>query len=298
MLMTRNTIIFLVFGLFLLKTTTTYAQKSIRAKGEYVVLIEKTETEAEAIRKAADGAKVAAIESVFGSVIRQGNTMYVKNSQTGITTKSDMAFYSISNISVNGEWVKTIKEEYSSYTDKNGRWIKYNIEGEVRQLKSIPFNPVLFAASCSNQKCSTEVFNINQNLYIYFKAPNDGYLSIYIDDGTTSSKLLPYSQQTNASTYRVKGDKEYYFFDPTKDKVADEIVTTTAQAIEMDRIFILYSEAEFGKPVMNEAVKEEKTGYILPKAMESEDFQKWLQELRSYNKSIQLKIIDLTIKGK
>lgn len=249
---------------------------------------------------ARDEAKVNAIENVLGSVIVQGNSMYVKNS-SGSQPKNDIVFNSISNILVNGEWIKTT-DEHIEYKDNDGyRHVILTIEGEVRELKKIAFTPDVHSLSCEDLKCSTEVFNYGQNFYVYFKAPKDGYISVYLDDGKLTQRLLPYQRDINANTFKVESDHVYYFFSKKTDKnvgMVDEVELVTDSKMEQNRLFVLYSLNDFGKPLLDDKKSDKQDGYIIPKSLPSPKFQEWLQKTRSYNRNIELGVIDLTIKGK
>ena len=85
-------------------TTCARAQKTKEASGEYKLRIEKNITEEFTVNKAIEKAKINAIENAFGTVISQGNAVYVKDITTGTQTQSDMVFTSIADVLVNGDW--------------------------------------------------------------------------------------------------------------------------------------------------------------------------------------------------
>lgn len=277
----------------------TFGQKNIVAKGFYNLRIEKNWTEEYALNLCRENAKLNALESVFGTSINQSNTLYNKNISTGSSVKSDIIFYTVSNTLINGEWVKTIKESEPKFTEQDGyRWVNVEIEGEVREIKKIPFTPEAYAISCQNLSCSTEVFNSGQNFYLHFKSPKNGYVSIFLDDGENVQRLLPYSNQENTDNFQVIADKSYVLFKKSNEiKNADEIELFTNHLMEQNRLFILFSTQEFQKPILEKDKKTDKNGYKFPPKMESKKFQVWLQKLRLFNKQIELKIIDLIIKN-
>lgn len=285
---------------FVLISFFAFSQKTVISKGEAKIRVEKDWTENEAVIKARESAIINAIENAFGSVVVEGNTLYVSNEQTGKTNKSDVVFNSISNILVNGEWIKTVEETYSFLQEEDFRWIVFKISGEVRELKKIPFSPEVHTLTCNQLRCSTEVFNSGQELVVYFKAPKSGFVSIYLDDNKQTQKLLPYSTQVNQSTFKVEADKDYFFFYDSKKGMSsevDEIELYTDKKIEQNRMFVLFSESDFSKPVLNETKNNLYNElYKLPPSLASTSYQSWLQKIRSYNRSIELKIIDITIK--
>lgn len=276
------------------------AQKTKEASGEYKLRIEKNVTEEFAVNKAIEKAKINAIENAFGTVINQGNAVYVKDITTGKETQSDMVFTSIADVLVNGEWIATLDERKDFYDEDGYRWVKITIKGKVRELTKIPFTPETYTLSCSNKKCSTDVFNNGQELIVYFKAPNNGYVTIFLYDTKQVQRLLPYSNYNTSNTYEVKADQEYYFFSNTdkKDKTVDNIELFTSVNMEQNRLQVLFSKQDFGKPLLSKNNTEDVNGmkYAMPMSTSVENFQSWLQKIRSYNRSIELQTILITIK--
>lgn len=277
-----------------------FAQKSTVAKGTYNLRIEKSMTEDFAVNLCRENAKLNALESVFGTAVDQNNTMYIKNENLAGKTKSDLVFYSVSNTLVNGEWVRTITENEPDFYENEGyRWVKIEIEGEVREIKKLPFSPHVFTSSCVEPNCSTEVFNIGQSLLLHFNSPKSGFVSVFIDDGEFVQRLLPYTENENEDCFQVKGDKSYVFFSKTSENSkVDEIELFTTHTLEQNRLFVLFSKNEFEKPILQEDKRDNKNGYSFPKKMESKKYQEWLQQLRIYNKTVELKVIDITVKNK
>jgi hypothetical protein len=292
----RITKVLLLVG-FVLHSISAFSQKTSTSKGQAKIRVEKDWTENQVIAKAREAAIINAIENAFGSVVVEGNTLYVKNEQSGDANKSDIVFNSISNILVNGEWIKTVEEKYTFTVEEDYRWILFNILGEVRELKKIPFSPEVHTLTCNQLKCSTEVFNSGQELILYFKAPKDGFVAVYLDDNQQTQKLLPYSMQVNQSAFRVEADKEYYFFYDNKKNLSsqvDEIELFTEKKIEQNRLFILYSEVDFAKPILSDtSINGLKQNLSFTNSF---GFQNWLGKLRSYDKKIEMLVAYINIK--
>jgi hypothetical protein len=277
-----------------------FGQKTMISNGEYLLRIEKNWTEEFAVSKAKEKAQINAIENAFGTVIVQGNAIYVKEVTSLSQTKSDMVFTSVGNVLVNGEWISTIAEKIQFKDSVEYRWVKAIVKGSVRELKKIPFTPELATLSCNQQKCSTEVFNSGQELVVYFKAPTNGFVTIYLDDSKQAQRLLPYSKNGSSTTYQVNGDQAYYFFskNDVNQKNIDEVELFTESIMEQNNLYVLFSKYDFDKPLLNANKFEEmdNTKYTLPASIEITKFQTWLQGLRSFNRNIELKTILLTIK--
>lgn len=277
-----------------------FAQKIVIANGEFLLRIEKNWTEEFAVSQVKEKAQINAIENAFGTVIVQGNAIYVKEVTSSSQTKSDMVFTSVGNVLVNGEWLSTIDEKIQFKDSVDYRWVKAIVKGKVRELNKIPFTPEVATLSCNQQKCSTEVFNSGQELVVYFKAPSNGYVTIYLDDTKQAQRLLPYSNNNSASTFQVKADQVYYFFSKAdaNQKNVDEVELFTESVMEQNNLYVLFSKFDFDKPLLNATKLSEvdNTRYTLPASMEITKFQTWLQGLRSFNRNIELKTILLTIK--
>lgn len=262
--------------------------KEIKESGTYKMRIEKTMSEAEAERICIERARVDAIEKAFGQTIIQGNSTYIKNKSTGEQTESANIFSNISESLVNGEWIQDIKKpEIKKLLENNELWMQADVYGLIREVKS---NPITFQASplnCTNTTCKTTTFRDGDDFYILFKAPEDGYISIYLDDPEQQKtfRLLPYkSAKIKTTNYPVKADVEYIFFSAAKaaqNEMVDELsmLLNNSKIPEMNKLFILYSpKEEFGKPIVSQATTDIKTE--TPLELPSEDFQRWLQLTR------------------
>lgn len=285
---------------FIVVSMNCIAQKTMESIGEYTLRIEKNWTEEFAVNKAKEKAKINAIENAFGSVVSQGNAVYVKDVTTGNKTQSDMVFTSIADILVNGEWIATIDEKVTFSEYEGFRFVKAYVTGKVRELTKIPFTPEVATLSCNEKKCSTEVFNSGQELIVYFVAPTNGFVTIYLDDTKQVVRLLPYAKNSESNTFEVKADQTYYFFSKadSKQKNIDEIELFTESIMEQNKLIILFSKSDFSKPVLFSSKLSEINGlqYTLPMSAETEKFQTWLQNTRSYNRNIELKTVNITIK--
>lgn len=264
-------------------------------------------------QKAIDAAKINAIESAFGSVLMEGNSLYTVNKQEGTKAEFNQVFNSISDVFVNGDWIKDLEQPKVERVIK-GEEIFYtaSVKGIVRELKTNPAKFSIKALSCENKTCETEFFNNGQDFYLYFKAPNTGYMAVYLDIPTehTTYRLLPYKQESNLGSVYVKADVEYIFFSPKKadpKKIAqvDELEWTLTDKTmpETNKLFVLYRpDVPLEKPILTSSKggkaksSTQEKPLEIPLNLKSEDFQVWLQNLRSRNKDIQLMNLYLTIK--
>ena len=107
----------------------------------------------------------------------------------------------------------------------------------------------------------------------------------------------------------MEADKEYFFFSneinyfgEKNDFVDDKYELATNSSKEINRIFIIFTKSELNKPVLKENLnmgmlsnEEQELKYKLPKAIKSEDFQRWLIDNRSTRDDMAVQIIDITI---
>lgn len=292
--------IFGFLALFLLiEVSPLSAQKIVQAAGKSQVRMENNMTTEDVYSLAEQQAKINAIEKEFGTYVEQQTDMTLAEGRT--------SYNIIGTTKVKGDWIKTISINFSEdlrletgvYGKQNVKYITCNIKGKVR--KSAPKANIDFEIlNCPDVACRTSDFVDGEQLYIYFQSPVDGYLSIYVDEGDITYRLLPYVLMSDdfQSGVFVESDTEYLFFDEKynayKSSVVDEIVMFTTKNVEYNTIYIVFAEEKFVKPILEK--KEEIDGRILPKSLSSEEFQSWLSENRAVLESFQDKKVKINIK--
>lgn len=260
-------------------------------------------------QKAINAAKINAIENAFGSIVLEGNSLYTVNKQEGTKLEFNQIFNSISDVYVNGDWIKDIdKPVIERHLKGDDIYFSAKVKGLIRELKNTSVNFSVKALSCEKKTCETEIFNNGQDFYLFFKAPIDGYLSVFLDIPVehTTYRLLPYKQEAGLGSIEVKADEEYIFFSPTKASPqkrgsVDELSWSLndKNTPENNKLFVLYRpKVPIEKPVLskgdNPNVMQKKIE--LPLYLKSEDFQIWMQQLRGRNHDIQLSTMYLTVK--
>lgn len=262
--------------------------KEIVEKGEYKFIIPINMTLQQAKDYGINKAKINAIENAFGSVITEGNSIYTYNKQTGTKIESNSTFNSISDIYVSGEWIEDIDEPIIEHkVIDNETWLIATVYGRIRELRSTPIIFQINTLLCPQINCATENFKNNQDLFLRFKSPIDGYLTIYLDvpEENKTYRLLPYKSQAEQGSFFVKSDKEYIlFYDSLKNKIIDEYTLTVSNGneIESNKLFIIFNPSKpIRKPILNDIVN-------LPLTLSTESFQKWLQSLRKFNTELQV----------
>jgi hypothetical protein len=261
------------------------AQKIRRAEGEAQVRVESNITREQAQQKAVELAKVNALENVFGTYVEQQANLTVDSG------KSD--FYIIGSTKVKGIWIRETDRKFTEeYRDEKGEfgttkilWITCHIRGEVKQVTPRPAIEYQ-VRNCTFPTCRTFSFKSGEQLYLWFKSPVDGYLSVFLDDGSMVYRLLPYSDRLNTNSFGVRGDEGYLFFSPEATnglqpgEKPDEIELYTLQKKENNLLILVFSTNLFFKPGLNKE-KAEANRYILPKSLEKEKFEEWLSDNRA-----------------
>jgi hypothetical protein len=260
-------------------------------------------------QKAINAAKINAIENAFGSIVLEGNSLYTVNKQEGTKLEFNQIFNSISDVYVNGDWIKDIeKPVIERHLKGDDIYFSAKVKGLIRELKNTSVNFSAKALSCEKKTCETEIFNNGQDFYLFFKAPSDGYLSVYLDIPVehTTYRLLPYKQEAGLGSVEVKADEEYVFFSPSKASPqkrarVDELSWSLndKNTPENNKLFVLYRPKEpIEKPVLSKGDNPNvmQKQIELPLYLKSEDFQMWMQQLRGRNQDIQLSTMYLTVK--
>lgn len=272
-------------------------QAIVKVEGEAQVRIENNESRDNAMQRAEELAILDAIQNAFGTYVEQSTDMYVEDGKVN---------YSIlAGTKMKADWIRTnrIKFSYPEQTSNLKEkiiWIKCNIEGEAREMHS-KANLDILTLRCPQKECAATDFKNKQSLYLYFKAPVDGYLSVFLDEGEITRRILPYEQMENHSAVWVEGDKEYIFFQKPKGTavsgIIDELELYTTKPYEYNTIYVVFSEEPYVKPILEKSVPTENE-YIIPKNLPSLTFKEWLSDSRAASASFQDKKIKIRISKK
>jgi len=300
------------------------AQQIVKTSGEAQVEWPDTKSRNQVQQEAKDLATIDALERAFGRVIVQGNSTYLTNLNTGEQTETRSVFNMIANTSVKGEVLDVLNENYKEvegYKIIAGkrepvREIKCEITIKAMEITAPPIEFVSFPLACTNINCKTTRFKENDDLYFFFRSPVKGYLSIYLDDGLNSYRILPYQNMPDKyeGGIPVEPDKEYILFSDAEefDYFKDEPVQVDTyelfaeNAQDLNRLFVIFSKEQLNKPKLSEADsrktlsdKDIEEGYTLPLTLESEDYQRWLMKQRTYFKDkMEMDIVDIVIDKK
>ncbi len=276
-----------------------FAQKIVRVEGSAQVRIERNMTENDTHNLAELLAKITAIQDAFGTTANQEFNMMIREG------KAD--YNLMARTEIEGEWIETTSihfwEDLRYVKSETGekrsvKWLTCHIKGKAREIPlraHIEFYPM----NSTELSCKTSEIANDGKLYLSFKSPVDGYLSVFLDDGNRTFRLLPdrYSQKTFESGVFVKGDQNYILFSPEfntlSQKQVEEYQLFTDKDIEYNYLYVVFSEKPFVKPILENL--ETINDRLLPKWMTTKKFQEWISENKYAENSFQVKQMAITI---
>ncbi len=269
-----------------------FSHEIFHVKGEYTFIAPETMTIQQAKEIALQRAKIQAIADEFGTVVSQTNYTNIKNSKS----HSSINFQAIGLSELRGEWIETTKEpRYEISYSEGMQIVSVVVEGSIRKLNNAyaKINVKTLRNKPDARFESTEFHN-NDDLFISFQSPLDGYLAIYLLDGNDNAYcLLPYARQSNG-VYSVIANKEYFFFSKTdciisEKQFVDEYTLNCGSEVEYNKIVVIFSDNYFIKSVDLDISMQ------LPRQLSTKDFNIWVAKSRTSDTHMQVKEIPIKI---
>lgn len=274
-------------------TTAVAASPVKTVKGEYTYYGDKATSPAECKRLALEGARLDALAKEYGTIVTQDVLQADRIDSKGEANK----FLSLSSTEVKGEWIADDGEpEFEITLDKDDNLVvRCKVKGKAREIsnESTEFDARVLRNGTKPGNASTDFYD-GDDLYLYFTAPVDGYVSVFLslEDGNVY-QMLPYLSDTKGEA-KVKRNYDYVFFDPTKAEgtfgTPDQFRIATAGVIEFNKIYVVFSPSYFAKPVMRARNSMEE----LP-SMSEDDFSKWLVKSRRKDSKMGVRQMNLKI---
>ncbi|NJO00713.1 MAG: DUF4384 domain-containing protein [Bacteroidia bacterium] len=179
-------------------------------------------------------------------------------------------------------------------------WLLCEVQGRARAIEQAEVNYEAFAYNCDEPlKCNSGMFKNHDSMYLYFKTPVSGYLSIFMLEDGLVYRLLPYAQMNSdfESYVPVKADEIYHLFNPAYRNyfegfpMVDEYGLTTYEDGEplSNMIYVVFSPKPFQKPLLNQ---QDDLKYL-----ELIDFMEWLNQNRGLDKDFQVKQFNIVIQN-
>ena len=249
------------------------AQKPVKVCGEYTYYAPENVTLAQAKQLALQRARVAGLIQEFNETVYQSNTTVITNHNG----ESINEFYSFGGSDARGEWIEdTEQPEYDIFYDQGMLVVKASVCGKAREIVSAGI--AIEARVLRNglePKFESEHFNSGDDMYLYFRAPVDGYVNVYLLDRGTQTVycLLPYRNSAQGAV-QVKRDQEYVFFHQDRKlkdwQYIDEYRLSTEAAVEWNEVYVVFSPNTFAKAITNNSDD------LAPRALFFKDFSAWL----------------------
>lgn len=283
----------LLIFLFLSFSVISFGQEIKTIKAEGSVYFRNDLTEKQMYQEALENARIAALESAFGTAVSRENSMIVKNNQMGSKVSSELNFISYGKTKVYGEILKDNSEPIYTWKNFDGYKVLYcNIDVQVRQFNENRPNYSYKILGCDNidANCEQDVFNNMSHMYVTFKAGNSGYLYLFLEDEQGYYCLLPYKNLPDSmrNGYPIEKNKINIFFSSKKgsfgsqnNRLVDEIVLATTQQLEINKLIVIYSAKPMQYPVSKPTPQAKKTGENeIPTFIDKTAFLDWLYRLR------------------
>jgi hypothetical protein len=254
-----------------------------------------------------------ALERAYGQVYFKGNTMYSKTNEIdGEIIESQRLFNSYGENYVKGELIEVLSEKFTQLTyeinkDKKGNkkrkkvselgmeW-KCEVVIKCREYQAPAAQFTSYTLNCPDtNNCVTTSFRNDESFFLFFSSPKKGFVTVFLDDNSSSSILLPYhtNRQNYISGFPVEAFKSYVFFENNKSYLDD--AKTTIDELKwvtrenMEKLSVVFSPNPFEIPELNQSlIKYVSSQYNLPDNLPSEDFNKWLITLQSKRKDIEI----------
>jgi hypothetical protein len=283
--MRKKSLIWLPFLLLTAFSTTAWTQKvkTVKVGATEQIEIEDGMTIEEARYLAVLKAKEKALEEVFGRDIYQGNVMTIDEQSGEIT--------SVSESYVKGSWVSTSSEDCEKVIDAKGNiWMRCTVKGRAKELTKPPIHFLAEPLDCPDKRCKTSAFLNDEDFFVFFQSPVDGYVAAYLMMEDQVQCLLPY-EGMDGSSRPVEADQQYVLF---SEKQAPDYFMFTEKNMETNLLIVIFSPQDFSKPILNKDIPDS-DHYELPKQLSIEEFQRWLGRQRAAYEDLAVKNIVVTI---
>ncbi|OQX99575.1 MAG: hypothetical protein B6I20_09795 [Bacteroidetes bacterium 4572_117] len=296
--------------------------KVIKTKGKALVQwYPDVESKNATKERALQLAKINALENAYGVLVIQGNTVYVENKKTGEKVETNSTFKMIGSTAVKGEIIQVVKTDYKEIKKKE------KIRGSKKKtIIFIECKLELHTKELKNTKIAVETYTLNStkiikpitdfyqgdDLFLYFRSPVNGFVTVYLDDNENAQCLLPYTRMPKGfeEAMPVIADKEYLFFSDKPEFnyfeeddffAEDTYELYSSSEKDINRLFVVFSKKPLNKPILNDdgntkvLLELDKENYTLPRVIKSQVFHEWLLKIQQIRDDLVIKNIMISI---
>lgn len=287
------------FMLLMLAMPLTLLAQTQKVSGSFVYYGDPSMSLKDARAAAIENARVQAVASVFGTVLTQ-NTFQQASEHNG---QFEDSFLQLSESEVKGQWVEDTKEPkiVREELTEGGLVIEVEVEGKAKAIsnESVEFETLTLRNGTEKRFADTN-FKEGDDLFLYFKAPADGYVAVYlVDESRNAFCLLPYGSDGDGQQ-PVEHGKEYVFFSPKhqydipRSEIDEMAMTCADERMERNQLYVVYSPNAFTKAIDQPGAKLT-DDLRLPRQLPFKDFSKWLVRSSNRDKKMNRKVIFLQI---
>lgn len=280
------------------------AQKVKTVEGTFTYTGSDNESRRDCMARALEYARLDALAREFGTNVTSDIVQ-----QENVGGQLDGTYFDArSETSVRGEWIADDGEpKYEFSMSPDGLLIvKCTVKGRAREISNqgVEFTATVLRNGMTEREAATE-FRSGDQMSLFFRAPTDGYISVFLFDETgTVFTLLPY-MGNRSGQMAVEGDTDYVFFnldfyrkqlklDGTHpiEKLGepDVMVMTTGAEVERNVLLVLFSPNPFtggighGSGNIQIDYGNRRQELTLPRSMRREEFNKWLTKTQTADK--------------
>lgn len=261
--------ILLAIGVF----ATVSAQKPVTVCGEYTYYAPDNVTASQAKQIALQRARVAGLIAEFNQTVYQSNTTVVTN-RNG---ESTIELNSLGGSDARGEWIEDSETpKYEIFYEQDMLVVKATVCGKAREIKSAGIDiEARVLRNGLEPKFENDHFVSGDDMYLYFRAPVDGYVTAWLLDRGSQIVycLLPYRNMVQGAM-EVEHNKEYIFFHQDRKQkdwqYIDEYTLTADAAVEWNEVYVVFSPNPYAKAISNV------TDELSPQKLSFKDFSVWL----------------------
>ncbi|MEM9846446.1 MAG: hypothetical protein AAF847_01055 [Bacteroidota bacterium] len=292
--MVKNIILFVII-LLLFNNLQAQKNKTFRVKVEDQIEVDRNESLEQTKYRLIKLLQRKAIEEKFGSNFYSGSSLRIESTNQDGEASGKETYKTITNSYAKGIWVETIKKHFETiHVDERGRqetWLHCTLEGRIMEITEAQYDLVTEPMSCLLQGCERTDFRNENEFYLKFQSPVDGYVSVYLD--LTQDDIVQFLLPSHSAFAEVQADQEVVLF-----KNANyEMYTERDQ--ELDVLYVIFSEHPFAKPILRAgraANEEERSeGISFPRELNRRNFEQWLGRIRTQYKGVQVEEIPITI---
>ena len=289
----------LAFLMFIVLLPLAVTAQTRKVSGECTYYGSQSQSVKEAKELAVEQARVQALAKEFGTLIIND----IRQEEERKDGQEHSYIMQMSSAEVRGEWIEDLKKPEVQVVDITSDGVivvTAKVEGRARAIgnEAADFE-VLTLRNDTNKRNRDTDFKDDDRMYLYFKAPADGYVAAYlIDEHQTVTCMIPHEGDGDGMQ-PVEHGKEYVFFSEKHDKEFKGkdglVITCDDERLELNRIYVVFSPNTFVKANDHPGEQLNYGNLHRPRQLSLKDFSSWMSKLCARDKKMGRKVIHLRI---